>query len=237
MYISHTPGTSKDYADAKAAEDTLKQQIQNDKKVRTAETLRKKATKSAGFALHSRLVADLTSVDAICCAIDLSGNVLCVAPATTSDSLCDAHRSRLATAADNIAKQMTTNHTLPIGVRGPVLEIFQTAFREGVAAARIIRFGTPVFAPPPAVVAATAAGRRVAEAPILTAPVDVASHVAKQHLEMSIALGKPISCPICYDVVTVENVAMTHCGHVYCTPCLTEVRVRERKCPQCRVVI
>lgn len=41
-------------------------------------------------------------------------------------------------------------------------------------------------------------------------------------------------CPICYDILTVNNVAVTQCGHAFHLGCLLESLKRKHECPMCR---
>ena len=241
MIISDTPGTKKDHMDAKNAEDKLKQRILNDNENHKKDTMMRKCTEAAGVAIHYQL-ATILPPTTICSAIEHIGTNSCPNPATSADSICDAHRATLARTAAWTGLSLITPipTTLPIKFATTRMNTnLDIAFREGVNAARIVRFSTtvPPPAPLPPVVAAPVPARRVAVPPLLTAPIDIAPHIAKQHLEMSLALGKPLTCPICYDPVDAETILMTHCGHIYCKTCITQSRERERKCPQCRVVI
>jgi hypothetical protein len=240
MTISATPGTEKEYTEAKQGEVALKLRVKTDdenyKKAQTA----KKCNDAAALKLHEMLNIE-TDTTQNCYVIPSSQNLQCQGTGSTRDHLCTTHRIMLINHISIISMSPNTNVTsamLPFRFGSDLNNhLLYEAFREGVRAARFARFGV-TLAPAPAVPPPAAPHpRRTVAAPILTAPVDVAPHVAKQHLEMSLALEKPIVCPICYDAVTAENIVMTHCGHVYCTPCITSVRERERKCPQCRVTI
>jgi len=240
MTISHTPGTIKEYADANADEHALKLRVKTENDKHEKDAMTQKCKEAIAIKLYEGLNLE-TDTAHTCYAIPSSQNVQCAGIGSPHDHLCDTHRATLvnhASVLSTYTNSPVTPNTLPFRFASDLNNhLLYEAFREGVRAARFARFGVTMAPAPAPAVPAVPAPRRIAAAPILTAPVDVAPHIARQHLEMSIALEKPISCPICYDPVTAENIVMTHCGHVYCTPCLTAARQRERKCPQCRVVI
>ena len=245
MTISRTPGTEKEYTDAKHEEDLLKMRVKSDGEKREKDLMTQKCKEAAAIKLYEGLAA-LPLVTKCRVYHPAANDTQCTRIPSSRDGLCDIHRAAFVQHASYIGLSLLT----PITLNGLPLHLgndnisLEFAFQDAVRAARFTRYGTATA--PAAVVPAGGAGggglnvpppRRIIAPPILTAPIDIATHIAKQHLEMSEALGKPITCPICYDPVTAENIVMTHCGHVYCNPCLTSVRERERKCPQCRVTI
>ena len=238
MTISSTPGTQKEYTDAKKEEDALKVRVKLDNEKWEKDAMTQKCRNAAAAEMYNHLSSH--PADSQCFALVPIAQTRCENGSSGRDNLCDTHRTSLVQSASFIGTSLQTTVVLPFRSYNAAFTttVLEDIFHKGVRLARLVRFG---LAGPPTVpvapVAAVPAPRRIADAPILTAPVDVAPHVARQHLEMSIALNKPITCPICYDPVTADTIVMTHCGHVYCTPCLMSVRERERKCPQCRVVI
>lgn len=45
-------------------------------------------------------------------------------------------------------------------------------------------------------------------------------------------LGK---CPICFETLAPEKgITATHCGHIYCTPCIRSSLKSKKACPKCR---
>jgi len=239
MTISHTPGTEKEYAEAKADEHALKLRVKNENDKYDKDLMTQKCKEAIVIKLYELLNLE-TDTAQTCYAIPTSQNVQCAAVGSLHDHLCDTHRATLvnhASVLSTYTNSPVTPNVLPFRFASDLNNhLLYEAFREGVRAARFARFGV-TMAPAPVAVPNVPAPRRIAAEPVLTAPVDVAYHIARQHLEMSLALEKPITCPICYDAVTVENIVMTHCGHVYCGPCLVASRQRDRKCPQCRVTI
>ena len=239
MTITQTPGTEKEYAEAKADEHALKLRVKTENDKHEKDAMTQKCKEAIAIKLYDGLNLE-TDTAQTCYAIPSSQNVQCAGVGSPHDHLCDTHRTTLvnhASVLSTYTNSPVTPNTLPFRFATDLNNhLLYEAFREGIRAARFARFGV-TLAPAPAAVPNVPPPRRIVAEPILTAPVDVASHIARQHLEMSLALEKPITCPICYDAVTTENIVMTHCGHVYCTPCLTAARQRERKCPQCRVTI
>jgi hypothetical protein len=239
MTISHTPGTEKEYAEAKADETALKTRVKTENDKYDKDLMTRKCKEAIAIKLYEGLNLE-TDTAQTCYAIPSSQNVQCAAVGSPHDHLCDTHRVTLVNHASVLSTSTNTAITpnlLPFHFSSDLNhQLLYEAFREGVRAARFARFGV-TLAPAPVALPNVPAPRRIAAEPVLTAPVDVAYHIARQHLEMSLALEKPITCPICYDAVTTENIVMTHCGHVYCGPCLVATRQRERKCPQCRVTI
>jgi hypothetical protein len=239
LTISATPGTEKEYAEAKADETALKTRVKTENDKYDKDLMTQKCKEAIAIKLYELLNLEIDTAQT-CYAIPSSQNVQCAGIGSPHDHLCDTHRVMLvnhASVVSTSANTAITPNLLPFHFSSDLNhQLLYEAFREGVRAARFARFGV-TLAPAPVAVPAVPAPRRIAAEPILTAPVDIAYHIARQHLEMSLALEKPITCPICYDAVTTENIVMTHCGHVYCGPCLAASRQRERKCPQCRVTI
>lgn len=240
MTISATPGTEKEYFDAKRDETALTLRVKVDDENYEKARMSKKCKDAAAAKLYEVLNLEIDTAQT-CYATPLSQNVQCQAATSARDHLCDTHRMVLIDRISALSIAPNTNVTstmLPFRFGSDLnTHLLYDAFREGVRAARFARFGVMMAPTPQAAALVAPAPRRAVVAPILTAPVDIAAHVAKQHLEMSLALGKPITCPICYDAVALDTIVMTHCGHVYCAPCLATVRERERKCPQCRATI
>jgi hypothetical protein len=56
--------------------------------------------------------------------------------------------------------------------------------------------------------------------------------LAKPIFEAPIELGE---CPICYDVMSMVDFAVTRCGHKFHTSCLVEAMEHKVDCPMCRV--
>jgi len=241
MTITPTPGTEREYANAKQEEALLKTRVKTENDKYNKDLMTQKCKEVASRKLHELLNLE-TDTTQTCYAIPSSQNVQCTSASSVSgsshDHLCDTHRTMLVNNISVLSMNQSTaitSNMVPFHFASDLNnQLLFDAFREAVRVARFTRFGSHTA--PPAV-AAVPPPRRIAAEPVLTAPVDIAPHIAKQHLEMSLALEKPITCPICYDAVTAETIVMTHCGHVYCTPCLTAARQRERKCPQCRVTI
>jgi len=239
MTITQTPGTEKEYAEAKADEHVLKLRVKTENDKYDKDLMTQKCKEAIAIKFYEGLNLE-TDTAQTCYAIPSSQNVQCAGVGSPHDHLCDTHRTTLvnhASVLSTYTNSPVTPNTLPFRFATDLNNhLLYEAFREGIRAARFARFGV-TLAPAPVAVPNVPAPRRIATEPVLTAPVDVAYHIARQHLEMSLALEKPITCPICYDAVTTENIVMTHCGHVYCGPCLAAARQRERKCPQCRVTI
>ena len=239
MTITHTPGTEKEYTEAKADEHALKLRVKTENDKYDKDLMTQKCKEAIAIKFYEGLNLE-TDTAQTCYAIPTSQNVQCAAIGSTHDHLCNTHRATLvnhASVLSTYTNSPVTPNVLPFRFATDLNNhLLYEAFREGVRAARFARFGV-TLAPAPVAMPNVPPPRWIAPEPLLTAPVDVAYHVARQHLEMSLALEKPINCPICYDAVTTDNIVMTHCGHVYCGPCLAATRQRERKCPQCRVTI
>mmetsp|Transcript_22527 Transcript_22527/g.62236 ORF Transcript_22527/g.62236 Transcript_22527/m.62236 type:complete len:201 (+) Transcript_22527:84-686(+) len=44
--------------------------------------------------------------------------------------------------------------------------------------------------------------------------------------------GTGIKCPVCLDPIT--QMSTTHCGHVFCMPCIKDCIKAQKRCPKCR---
>lgn len=42
-----------------------------------------------------------------------------------------------------------------------------------------------------------------------------------------------VKCPICLELVPNNDIHSTHCGHLYCGPCIKNVIKTRKKCPMC----
>lgn len=63
-------------------------------------------------------------------------------------------------------------------------------------------------------------------------------HITIDFYEMAEAMKKEFECPICLTMPTKENFKITRCGHIYCQPCLTELKKQTpTKCCICRETI
>jgi hypothetical protein len=65
------------------------------------------------------------------------------------------------------------------------------------------------------------------------------AHFIATYFNMAKKCGEIPDCPICYDAVTAETIAITPCGHVFCRPCLDRTMAGDRwtgggRCPTCR---
>jgi rubrerythrin len=59
-------------------------------------------------------------------------------------------------------------------------------------------------------------------------------HITDEFYEMSEALNKKYTCPICIDLVSKETIQITFCGHIFHKECIDEVKRVKPECPICR---
>lgn len=64
---------------------------------------------------------------------------------------------------------------------------------------------------------------------------NVPKHISDEYLEMSDKLEKKVECCICLEKP--EEIAITHCGHVYCKSCLETYKEVSNTCAVCRTKI
>jgi hypothetical protein len=69
----------------------------------------------------------------------------------------------------------------------------------------------------------------------LTQPQQIPPHVFKVFVEAAIA--KKETCPITMEEITMENVAMTPCGHLFDKTALQMALRTRNTCPQCRAPV
>jgi hypothetical protein len=62
------------------------------------------------------------------------------------------------------------------------------------------------------------------------------TYLKAQFIEMYDAVKKNSECPVCFEVMTKENMDVPMCGHLICKGCKTEIMGRDSKCPCCRKV-
>ena len=53
-------------------------------------------------------------------------------------------------------------------------------------------------------------------------------------MEMIKELKKKIECPICLEVIEVDHLDISKCGHKYCKDCLGRLKQSTKKCAVCR---
>ena len=60
-------------------------------------------------------------------------------------------------------------------------------------------------------------------------------YLTTQLKECFIELKKKIDCPICLEVIELENLKISSCGHKYCNTCYEELmKMEEPKCALCK---
>ncbi len=60
-------------------------------------------------------------------------------------------------------------------------------------------------------------------------------HVISELKEMYVKEKKIIECPICYDIIEVDNLVFSSCLHKYCKGCYDRLlEQEEKKCAVCR---
>ena len=63
---------------------------------------------------------------------------------------------------------------------------------------------------------------------------DMPTHIVEELKELSTKLKKKIECPICLEIIDINFLSITKCGHKYCSPCLTQLKNNSNKCAVCR---
>ena len=64
---------------------------------------------------------------------------------------------------------------------------------------------------------------------------DIPVHILNELKELYEIAKKEISCPICLDVIEVNNIKFSNCGHKYCEGCLNTLKSQNpSKCAICR---
>lgn len=62
----------------------------------------------------------------------------------------------------------------------------------------------------------------------------IPSHVVSELKELYKETKKQVQCPICWEVVPVDKLDFTKCGHKYCKPCLDQWKEQKPTCCVCR---
>lgn len=80
---------------------------------------------------------------------------------------------------------------------------------------------------------------RVMERTMTDEDVSIPTHIKNDILEMASKLRRKWECPICQDMIEVDSIEITNCGHFYCKGCLEELKARTAengkwKCCVCR---
>ena len=60
------------------------------------------------------------------------------------------------------------------------------------------------------------------------------SFLKSQFIEMYDEIKKTSECPVCFTLITKDNINVPSCGHILCKGCKDEVMTRDKKCPCCR---
>jgi hypothetical protein len=64
---------------------------------------------------------------------------------------------------------------------------------------------------------------------------EIPEHLINELKEDMAKLQKKIECPICLEVITPEDLAVSKCGHKYCKGCLETLKEQDNpKCALCR---
>ena len=60
-------------------------------------------------------------------------------------------------------------------------------------------------------------------------------YLTKQLKDCFIELKKKIECPICLEVIELENLKISNCGHKYCNECYEQLmKVEKPECSLCK---
>jgi hypothetical protein len=63
--------------------------------------------------------------------------------------------------------------------------------------------------------------------------VDIA-FLKSQFIEMYDMVKKNSECPVCFELITKDNIEVPSCGHLICKGCKEGVMKVDKKCPCCR---
>jgi hypothetical protein len=63
--------------------------------------------------------------------------------------------------------------------------------------------------------------------------VDI-TYLKSQFVEMYDMVKKNSECPVCFELLTKENIEVPSCGHLICKGCKITVMENDKKCPCCR---
>jgi hypothetical protein len=66
--------------------------------------------------------------------------------------------------------------------------------------------------------------------------VDI-EYLKRQFIEMYDKLKEYTECPVCFEVLTKDNIEVPNCGHILCKGCREKIKQGDCKCPVCRKVI
>ena len=66
----------------------------------------------------------------------------------------------------------------------------------------------------------------------------IPTHIKTMLTDMAQELKMKWECPVCLDFIADGSVAITNCGHIYCTPCLEQLKKittgSKWKCAMCK---
>ena len=65
------------------------------------------------------------------------------------------------------------------------------------------------------------------------------NYLKSQFVEMYDMLKKETECPVCYDLLTKDNIEVPKCGHIICKTCIEAIKTNKHLssqglCPSCR---
>jgi len=60
------------------------------------------------------------------------------------------------------------------------------------------------------------------------------TYLKTQFVEMYNEMKKDTECPVCFSLLTKENISVPSCAHLLCKGCKDEIMTRDKKCPCCR---
>ena len=67
--------------------------------------------------------------------------------------------------------------------------------------------------------------------------ISIPKHIKNEIIEMGKQLNKTWECSICLDIIDVNNLEITNCGHFYHSACMRILKTSYEECPICRTIL
>lgn len=62
----------------------------------------------------------------------------------------------------------------------------------------------------------------------------IPTHIKDDYIKMLEELRKEIECPICYDIINIDDLQLSNCGHKFCKTCYDRLLRYSNKCAICK---
>ena len=62
----------------------------------------------------------------------------------------------------------------------------------------------------------------------------IPTHIKEEYIKMLEELRKKIECPICYEIINIDDLQLSNCGHKFCKTCYDRILRDSNECAVCK---